>query len=217
LWPHILPPLGSILPGQFLDGGLLLHKKKLIRPETFEEQMTDITRRALLNRLQQKFTTNLFTDRPDQFGIERYAMEHWVGSHPHIKPCDVSDKSVGLAHWRRRGERSAAEFKWGMAPRRKNAPLHNDHKAQTTVYGTRAKRMREYFLLPGNIFKWFALYNETPPHDSWIWSWFPDGEEWRLGSAMYGQNVTDVLTQDIAAKALNAKNVTFSNTTQASR
>jgi hypothetical protein len=174
---------------------------KLVRPDVFEEQMTDITERALLNRLQRKFATNLFTDRSDHFGIERYSMEHWVGSHPHIKPCDVSDKSLDLAAWTQ-GERTAEDFTWGMAPRRKTAPIDNNPKAQTIVYGRRANRMREYSLLPGNIFKWFALYNETPPHDSWIWSWFPDGEEWRLGSAMYGQNVTDVLTRDMAAKAL---------------
>jgi hypothetical protein len=188
------------LPGNFWTADCS-YIKKLVRPETFEEQMTDITEKALLNRLQKKFATNLFTDRSDHFGIERYSMEHWVGSHPHIKPCDVSDKSLDLADWTQ-GERSAEEFKWGMAPRRKTAPIDNNPNAQTIVYGRRANRMREYYLLPGNIFKWFALYNETPPHDSWIWSWFPDGEEWRLGSTMYGQNVTDVLTQHMAAKAL---------------
>jgi hypothetical protein len=175
--------------------------KKLVRPDTFEQKMTDITQRVLLNRLRRKFTTNLFTDRPDHFGIERYSMEHWVGSHPRITPCDVSIKSLDLADWSQ-ADRSDVDFEWAMAPRRRTAPIDNNPRAQTTVYRKRANRMREYYLLPGNVFKWFSLYNETPPHDSWIWSWFPDGDEWRVGSVMYGQNVTDVLTQDIAEKSL---------------
>jgi hypothetical protein len=89
-----------------------------------------------------------------------------------------------------------------MAPRRKVAPIDNKPEAQERVYNKRDNRMREYFLLPGNIFKWWNLYDIVPADDSWVWKWYPDGDEWRNGSTLYGRNVTDVLTKDIAEKVL---------------
>ena len=60
---------------------------------------------------------------------------------------------------------------------------------------TPSKRMREYFLMAGMLFKSIQLYNETPPLDSWIYEWFPDGETWRKGVESFGTNVVHVLTK----------------------
>ena len=43
----------------------------------------------------------------------------------------------------------------------------------------KSPRMRERYLLAGLLTSWLFLYNETPPASSWIWQWYPDGEEWR--------------------------------------
>jgi len=37
----------------------------------------------------------------------------------------------------------------------------------------------EYFLLPGLLYRHLQLYGQLAPRDSWIWTWYPQGPEWR--------------------------------------
>ena len=47
---------------------------------------------------------------------------------------------------------------------------------------------REYFLLPGLLWKWATIYNDTaiPPKDSFYWSKFPDGMKYREAIVLLG-------------------------------
>ena len=85
-------------------------------------------------------------------GLNRYAAEQWIGSHPSFDPCSKGKK---------------------FRPFRKDGwnEMKNDESA----------RRREYFLLPGLLWKYSTVYNDTafPPDDSWIWGTFPDGKDYR--------------------------------------
>lgn len=55
-------------------------------------------------------------------------------------------------------------------------------------------RLKEYFLLAGNILKWYEFYNEVPGEFSWVWSWFPDGRKWRNAVRLHGRKAIEVMT-----------------------
>jgi hypothetical protein len=48
-------------------------------------------------------------------GLDRYADEHWVGSHPDLVPCNM-DPFGSLAN-AFRGILKQDEFQWAMGPR----------------------------------------------------------------------------------------------------
>ncbi|GFH56386.1 hypothetical protein CTEN210_12862 [Chaetoceros tenuissimus] len=54
--------------------------QKLYDPYEFEERMTNLYKEVL------RFSCS-------NMGCDRYASEHWVHSHPSVKPCDLSDDS----------------------------------------------------------------------------------------------------------------------------
>mmetsp|Transcript_57098 Transcript_57098/g.139126 ORF Transcript_57098/g.139126 Transcript_57098/m.139126 type:complete len:477 (-) Transcript_57098:784-2214(-) len=86
-------------------------------------------------------------------GLNRYAPEQWIGSHPSFNPC--SNKKIRFKPFRRDA--------WNE--------MKNDISA----------RRKDYFLLPGLLWKYSTVYNDTafPPDDSWIWETFPDGKDYR--------------------------------------
>jgi hypothetical protein len=116
---------------------------------------------------------------PATFGIGRFAMENWIGSHPEIRPCDLSvAKRIG--HWQN-DRRDLAEFEWSMFPRR-NISSGWDYVSQdklSAVLADTQKRTKAYYLLPGLLSIWQTLYTEAqalPAADSWIWSFYPDSQ-----------------------------------------
>ena len=78
-------------------------------------------------------------------GTGRYAYEHWVHSHPSLRPCDVlqSPYAYGYKHL----PRADYNFSFALAPRRSGRLP--DEKFIT--------RLRN---------EWLSLYNATPPDDS---------------------------------------------------
>jgi len=51
-----------------------------------------------------------------------------------------------------------------------------------------ARRHREYFLLPGLLWKLATINNDTtiPSEDSWVWNKFPDGMDYREAAQSLG-------------------------------
>ena len=64
------------------------------------------------------------------------------------------------------------------------------------TFSNPAVRLKEYFLLAGNVFRWYELYNQTPSGRSWVWFWFPDGKVWHEAVQKYGPKAVDFLTTD---------------------
>ena len=55
-------------------------------------------------------------------------------------------------------------------------------------------RRREYFLLAGTLFRFYQLYGQAPPPDSWVYQWFPDGDLWRDAVQKHGNESVAVVT-----------------------
>jgi len=73
----------------------------------------------------------------------------------------------------------------------------NTNKNRLKVLNDEKRRLKDYFLLGGKIFKWLHLYQELPPNDSWVWGWYPDGERWRLAADKHGHRVHEAIIEEI--------------------
>ena len=108
--------------------------------------------------------------------------EHWVGSHPSLNPCDLCPKNSLEYCIKRfsRGKNPAFEF--SLAPRHSIYDdwfQRDDIMFREEVAFAKAARMRERFLLAGLLASWLVMYNDIPDESSWIWEWYPDGQDWR--------------------------------------
>lgn len=174
---------------------------KLIPPDDFQVQMKDFVGKLLLQRLRSSITTNVFPDRMDYFGLDQYSTDHWIGSHPSLDPCDLSNSWHGVEYWREE-DRPTSAFNWSMAPRQKGAPFDYRWSTERRVLDSDSLRRREYFFLAGHILKWFALYKEASSPFSWTWWKLPDGLVWLKGVHDYGANAVDKLTAEYAGDGL---------------
>jgi hypothetical protein len=112
--------------------------------------------------------------------LDRYGAEQWAYSHPTLRPCDVS-VAPKIEYWQRRDRsRDPNKFDWAMFPR------PNNKRPAVSVPKSADARMREYYLLPGFIFKWSLLYHELPPSDSFFYDYMFDGAEWKDAVENYG-------------------------------
>lgn len=180
---------------------------KLMPPRQFEEAMSNVVGGALVTHLERSFTSELFSFTPQNIGLDHYSVEHWIGSHPDIKPCDVAPVKKSWMPWFRGNAYVANDysssriydFLWGVAPRRSHAPigtlLAGTEKA---VQEKNSSLYRDYFYLAGNLYKWNKLYGKAPPMDSWVYNWFPGGDGWKEGIALNGSAVVDKITAKYA-------------------
>jgi hypothetical protein len=85
--------------------------------------------------------------------IGRFAMEHWVFSHPHVQPCQTLGKDLSYAKVR-------AMEPWGWTPQLgKKIP-------NTKFYGIFKE---PWFQQEGRLYEYNYLYGEEPPKKSWFW------------------------------------------------
>jgi len=120
--------------------------KRLQPPKRFEAMMSTI-----------------HTDAPPwAVGRDRWSSEHWVHSHPSVRPCDTYS---GLFTW---GYENVPRPGWNvnltMAPR---YPLQH---YENFVYGG-ANASLPPFQLADRLAEWRLLYAEVPSKDSWIWAY----------------------------------------------
>ena len=185
----------------FFPGNMFVAKcdyvQKLIAPSNFSSRMEQAIETVMQLRLQNQLVTHLTrgkNDRTDFFGLERFSDEHWIASHPDIQPCDCN--SNGNAYQYKKGRKKLSQMQWSMAPRVYGSPHDGlvDKYDQLKWANATDWRLREYYLLPGNLIKWFSLYHQAPPPDSWAWTWFPDGPFWKHAVAQHGANAVAVMT-----------------------
>jgi hypothetical protein len=168
---------------------------KLVPPRMFEARMQNLAKQSLLMRAQEKFRMTLFQEvGMEHFGIGQFVSQHWISSHPQVKPCDVlsmDDTAGGGDTEKTLGGMPA--FSWSMAPRAQTSiqPAGWAHNKKRQLDLNRLKRAPEYFYLAGRLFKWLALYNETPSESSWVWDHFPDGKEWKEAIDKFGHDVVN--------------------------
>lgn len=207
---------------------------QLLPVHAFEEAMSTVASDAFKMRLRYLMYFKTQELRAGVFGIDRYSTEFWSASHPNVKPCDYSKCLVNGKE--RKGSDGTNDFlNWIRShPKAKEKIPLDEHERwwvgraphlpiklgppDLRRYPSMAKgvneirkyadaRHREFFFLAGNLFKWYRLYGQAPPQDSWVYHWFPDGEMWKDAVAKYGENATTIITQ----KALHAERVSGRN------
>jgi hypothetical protein len=140
--------------------------------------------RSRLDRVRrvQALIAEAYALRDYTVGTGRFANEHWIGSGPWSAPCHLS-KYPSIESWQRDPLMAFREdAAWSMFPRPNTTFRFDGTKRkvqQDKVLSTKQLRRKEYFLLPGVLFRGLTLYNATPPLTSWMWSYYPDGEYWR--------------------------------------
>ena len=156
--------------------------KRLIPPKEFAQAMELFMENTVFPMAKKgEILMNFYSKQPSRLGLDRFAMEHWIGSHPYVRPCLLS-LEANIQYWKGQ-RRNEAEFSLSLLSNRFNfsspfrggmhAARHQKLLEKTSV------RYREYFLLPGLLLKWSSLYSTIPPMSSWIWSFYPDGSTWR--------------------------------------
>mmetsp|Transcript_20907 Transcript_20907/g.42609 ORF Transcript_20907/g.42609 Transcript_20907/m.42609 type:complete len:888 (+) Transcript_20907:64-2727(+) len=198
------------LPFQHFAGNMFSascgYVKNLIPPEQFEVAMNHIADDVLINHLERAFTTELTPFTPRNLGLHQYSIEHWIGSHPDFKPCDVAPVTkswfpflTGRSYIPNDYSSSRVyDFLWGLAPRRSSIPPNSrrfSERKESIVQRRDEFIFREYYYLAGNLHRWYKLYNKAPPITSWVWQWFPKGDDWWRGNVAYGSNVVEKLTE----------------------
>lgn len=172
--------------------------RKLAKPMEFQEKMSSVVetgRKLLANGT---LASNLMNEEAlCNNGLERFAMEHWHGSHPSLaKVCDLSSHySQAVWDQTRRRERKEEDWHFGVFPRHPPTAAWShgySNKLVDHVMDDESKRKREYFLLPGQLMRWYELYGEFPPSSSWVWSWYPDGQFWKEMVQEHGGNALEV-------------------------
>jgi hypothetical protein len=91
-------------------------------------------------------------DRKDRFGLDRYSTEHWVGSHPDLTPCDLGNEHI----MRYLTPNRHPDYKWNLGPTEMHRYAPDgirDYAFEERVQHDVLLRLREYFLLPGNLLK----------------------------------------------------------------
>lgn len=181
------------LPGIHYPGNMwaarCAHVRRLWPPNSFAKRMDKVVQKfTILRDTRRRLNTTFFAQMPHMMGRKRFAAEHWVGSHPDLQyPCDLSAQvTANMSEWLHPDgtqRLSSDNFRWGQTP---SFPIDFEHwdyfrygKRGHMVLENPALRLRDYFLLPGQLLKWYQLYQKAPPPDSWVWKWFPDSQVWR--------------------------------------
>ena len=98
-------------------------------------------------------------------GTGRYAMEHWVHSHPSVRPCDVSEKPLETLHDMIQLSSGGWDSSVATAAPRIVAAFPGAGEAldeQHSLRNTRSNK-RNYTTIMG---EWQTLYGEVPPESS---------------------------------------------------
>ena len=148
----------SPIPHPHVPGNMFLARcdyiRKLIDPLLFEAKMSTITT-----------VPRVHSSHHPCYGLERFAAEHWVLSHPLAMPCDLSQDNYVWAY--RNIPTSTWDKDLAMMPRfDPSAYLFSKtgcHYNKSTPIGySLQSRLREYQ----------ELYNESPTANWWGWNFF---------------------------------------------
>lgn len=120
-------------------------------------------------------------------GLERYSNEQWIGSHPSIRPCDLMRQYTNLFPMARGLQRRPHFLNTPIASPAPRMPLENGnwYRFDSDIYREALKtdkdatRPHEYYLLPGILYRFYKIYGIFPSSESWIWKYYPNGDNWK--------------------------------------
>jgi hypothetical protein len=143
--------------------------KNLIRPDGFAAAM-----KAMVDHFNNAHEVDPSIPAPSNIepwfiGTERYAMEHWLGSHPSILPCDVYP---GVYDW---AYGNLPDSKTPWVPDLKTAPRFPLNKTTVSLPFLRTLKDPAWFCGPAKLLEYGFLYNdELPPPQSYIWTLYDE-------------------------------------------
>jgi hypothetical protein len=97
---------------------------------------------------------------------------------------------MSLMDWAATERDPATEFEWDRAPRMSMVAPRSDQYTSLRSHEYprqmnylvsdvhRSDRLKDYFLLPGLLFRWIKWYQKLPRADSWVWKYYPEGDFW---------------------------------------
>lgn len=159
--------------------------EKLLPMDLFRQRQEQWVNEMLYLKLQNLMRSSIIPDQMDYFGIDRYADEHWIGSHPDVIPCDLDPFSDIARVFN--GTLKSSQFEWKRAPRTSGVVGGIGDDYQAIVRNNTDLRRREILLLPGLLQRWRQLYLQIPRAKSWIWTFFPDAEFWQSAIDQHGE------------------------------
>jgi hypothetical protein len=189
----------------------------LLPPSTFERRMEEYVKAALLARLSGDLRSQVFigpfprtsvqepyqADLLELWGLDRFSVDFWLGSHPKMNPCDVSgSESRNLSYWQGlavdTSPKSGKETRTyangyydpvAEAPSHDGSPFHFDPNRYNQAMSDNSTRMLEVTFLAGHLARWYHLYGSAPNSSSRLWNMFPDSEHWKERTLKEGKAV----------------------------
>jgi hypothetical protein len=80
---------------------------------------------------------------------------------------------------------SVEEVQLVVGPRHRGSHIYSDWVPR------KRWRKREYFHLAGLLVKWNRIYGRAPSAGSWVWRFYPQGDQWRKALDQYGKDAVD--------------------------
>jgi hypothetical protein len=167
---------------------------KLHEPKVFEDRMTDFIKKVLIYKIWTRFKFGIVPVNVKSLGLGGYGMEHWVGSHPTLLPCDVSNNVFSYYYTQDRSTSKTFSINYGA--HLAGSAFNYDKEAELRVRAEESARVSEFSFLAGFIQKWFMLYNGPPPASSWVWTYFPDGNRWSIGIEAHGSDAVRAIASE---------------------
>lgn len=152
--------------------------------EELQKQMSSYHHHLLMSSYHHHLLdANFWLTRGPSLGLDRFANEAWIGSHPDVTPCDISPlKSFSL--YQHLDAVTIPKPQFGMLPKRtfEDIVLFQEigiREKKQAVMQNETLRKQDIFLLPGLLFKWDFHYHSVPSNTSWVFDQYPDGPYWR--------------------------------------
>jgi len=103
------------------------------------------------------------TERPSWIGMGHYAMEHWLGSHPGLKPCDVFSPKDGVPTFGYDDLDEKNVYANKLTPKLETAPGLTFKEQWDQKYG-----LHPWYRRGGRRYEYNYLYGGQPDKSSWF-------------------------------------------------
>ncbi|GKY98043.1 hypothetical protein MPSEU_000762400 [Mayamaea pseudoterrestris] len=148
---------------------------KLLPPNIYVERMESHIADVLHQMLAKRFNAGIQKASPKNLGLGEHSLSYWIGSHPDLMPCDLTDQS--LKYWTMEN-RTSNDFSAASMRRQIPHSWKYDALAVANVTADPSLSLREIQYLPGQVFRWHNLYHKMPDSSSPIYQLYPSGQVW---------------------------------------
>jgi hypothetical protein len=138
--------------------------QKLLPPNQFGEKMENLMGAVMQQAKGPSVPKPTFQQYQDEYfvGRNRFAMEHWLGSHPSVKPCDVYP-----------GEYLCGYIDLPKSTDVWNPSLQVAPRFPVSIFEKRSAK-GSWFCGQARLLEFQYLYGERPPADSFVWSFYSE-------------------------------------------